>query len=80
MIKEGQKLSIQEVKEIIKEADADNSGTLELKEFAKVINDRMQEADLKEEITHAFKVYDAENNGTISCQKIKDALKTCFLK
>ena len=66
----------EEVKQAIKEADSDNSGTLELEEFEKVIFERMQEVDLKEEVIQAFRVFDAECNDTITCQKIKQALKS----
>ena len=68
----------EEVKQAIKEADSDNSGTLELEEFEKVIFERMQEVDLKEEVIQAFRVFDAECNDTITCQKIKQALKSWF--
>lgn len=59
---------------MIVEADEDGSGTIDFDEFLMLMSKRLQELDVREELTEAFKVYDKEKNGQIPLEEIKKIL------
>ena len=60
---------------MIKEADDDGSGTIDFEEFLKLMSRRLNEIDLREEIVEAFKVFDRDKNGEISCDEMRSILR-----
>ncbi|CDW82789.1 calmodulin [Stylonychia lemnae] len=71
----GQHITEQELNQMILEADEDGSGTIDFDEFLTLMQKRLQELDVKEELIEAFKVYDKEKNGCIAVDEMKKILQ-----
>lgn len=72
--KMGQKLSEEDLKEMIKEVDSDYNGTIEFNEFVTLMESKMRDNDSEEEIFEAFKIFDKKGNGHISKADIKNVM------
>ena len=59
---------------MILEADDDGSGTIDFEEFLGLMQKRLQELDVGEELIQAFKVYDKGNNEEIATEEIRKIL------
>ena len=74
--KMGQKLSEEDLREMVKEVDSDYSGTIEFNEFVALMESKMRDNDSEEEIFEAFKIFDKKGNGHISRNDIKNVMKS----
>lgn len=66
-----------ELQTVIKEVDADNSGKVEFPEFLMMISRKMNASTEThtEELLNAFKAFDADRNGFISAEELKQVMK-----
>merc|ERR1712241_513389 len=67
----------EEVKQIIKEFDADESGKVEFKEFVRVMAKKAENAKImekEEEFRKAFEMFDRDGNGKISSAELRHVL------
>ena len=62
-----------EVERIMKEADIDNSGTIDYNEFVMAATNRQKLLN-KEKLENTFKIFDKDGNGSISKEEIKSLL------
>ncbi|XP_062203319.1 uncharacterized protein LOC133905523 [Phragmites australis] len=74
---QGQRPSAEELREMIRDADADGNGTIEFAEFLglmarKTAKDGAGDAD--EELREAFKVFDKDQNGYISATELRHVM------
>lgn len=63
-----------EILNFIKEADMDNSGTINFEEFAVLMSDKMKDIDSEEDIIAAFKVFDLDNKGYITQHELRHVM------
>jgi len=75
----GQAFQDRDLKQLIKEFDADGSGEIEFEEFAGLVaRFVLQEDDsgaLEEELREAFRLYDKEGNGYINVKDLREILR-----
>merc|ERR1711874_5280 len=67
----------EEVKQIIKEFDADESGKVEFKEFVRVMAKKAENAKImekEEEFRKAFEMFDRDGSGKISSAELRHVL------
>ena len=74
--KMGQKLTEDDLKEMIKEVDSDYNGTIEFSEFVQLMESKMKDNDSEEEIFEAFKIFDKKGNGYITKNDIKNVMSS----
>ena len=74
--KMGQKLTEEDLKEMIKEVDSDYNGSIEFSEFVQLMESKMKDNDSEEEIFEAFKIFDKKGNGHVSKNDIKNIKET----
>eukprot|EP00440_Ansanella_granifera_P015542 gb/GFBE01016891.1/.p1 GENE.gb/GFBE01016891.1/~~gb/GFBE01016891.1/.p1 ORF type:complete len:245 (+),score=84.48 gb/GFBE01016891.1/:1-735(+) len=72
----GQSPNEAELKEMVKEVDADGSGSIEFNEFLALMTKRMEGSSNEDDIAEAFKLYDRDNNGFISVANLQYMLTT----
>ena len=73
----GQSPTESELRDIIVEVDADNSGYMDFSEFLTVMANHIKdETDTKDDICTAFKVFDDTGKGTISVSDMRSVLTT----
>ena len=73
----GQSPTESELRAIIVEVDADNSGYMDFPEFLTVMaNHIKEETDTKDDICTAFKVFDEKGKGTISVRNLRNVLSS----
>ncbi|KAM7482894.1 hypothetical protein LguiB_007477 [Lonicera macranthoides] len=70
----GQNPTEDEVQSMIKEVDADHSGTINFTEFLNLMAKKMKDAGVVKEIKEAFKVFDIDKSGFISAAEIKQVM------
>ena len=56
---------------MIKEVDADGSGTIDFPEFLALMANKMSDGETEDEFIEAFKVFDRDENGLISKEELK---------
>lgn len=72
---QGQNFSDAEVRQIITEIDEDGNGQIDFDEFVGLMTSKMKEASRDEtEMREAFKVFDRNGDGKISCKELKYVL------
>jgi len=69
------KVDKDELKKMILEVDADQSGEIEFPEFLQMMTGKMQNNDSKEEVTKVYKMFDSEGKGVISFADLKRVAK-----
>lgn len=74
----GHNPSREEIREMIKDVDTDNSGSIEFSEFLALMAGKMKDTDTEEELTQAFKVFDREGTGIIQSEYIKKIMSKLF--
>jgi calmodulin len=66
----GQNPTEVELKDMIREVDADGNGTIDFSEFLNLMARKMKDTDSDEELKEAFKVFDKDQNGFISAAEV----------
>ena len=70
----GDKLTDEEVYEMIREADMDGDGQVNCEEFVAMMAQKMKDSDREEEIREAFCVFDRDGNGFISAAELRHVM------
>ena len=70
----GQNPSDSELRDMIDEVDADNTGTIDFTEFLTMMARKMKETDSEEEIKEAFKIFDRDGSGFISAAELRQVM------
>ncbi|KAM8763580.1 centrin-4-like [Rhynchonycteris naso] len=65
----------EEVKKLIAEMDKEGTGTINFEDFFGIMSVKMTEKDEKEELLKAFKLFDADDTGSITLNNIKRVAK-----
>lgn len=63
--------SKEELKKMMDAMDADGSGTIEYQEFLNLIRKKMLEKKIKDEMKHAFYLFDSDNKGFLNLDDLK---------
>uniref|UniRef100_A0A0K0EKF7 Troponin C n=1 Tax=Strongyloides stercoralis TaxID=6248 RepID=A0A0K0EKF7_STRER len=75
----GQAFEERDLKQLIKQFDADGSGEIEFEEFAAMVANFVVSGDdnagLEEELREAFRLYDKEGNGYINVSDLREILR-----
>jgi len=71
----GQPTKESDLKSMIKEVDADGSGTLDFAEFLTMMVRKVRGVDVQDEINAAFKSFDQDGSGTISSVELETILQ-----
>ena len=53
----------EELQEIIADIDRDNDGTIDYKEFLRLMSTKLKDAQTEDELLEAFNVFDSSNKG-----------------
>ena len=61
----------QEVLNLMREYDRDQSGQIEYPDFLEIMTTKISERDPIEEISKAFKLFDEDNTGKISLRNLR---------
>ena len=72
----GQNPSEHEINEMIAEVDIDGNGQIDFEEFVILMNKRSKETDYEDEVINAFKVFDKDGQGLISCTELYHIMTT----
>lgn len=67
----GQNPTEAEILEMIKEADADSTGTIRFDEFAQLMSKKMKDVNTEEDVRDAFRVFDINGTGFISAHELR---------
>ena len=59
---------------MIREVDVNNDGTIQLHEFMDLMSRKMNNNDRKEEMIHAFRIFDINGNGKITAAELRSAM------
>ena len=62
--------SYEEINEMLKEVDTDNSGKIDFEEFLELFNKKINELDTEEDYIEAFKTFDKDNSGLITAKNL----------
>ncbi len=65
-----------EINEMIAEVDKDGNGVIDFSEFVELMSKRSKENDIEDEVINAFKVFDKDGQGQISCQELYHIMTT----
>lgn len=60
---------------MVKDIDADGNATIEFSEFLEMMEGKMSEKDLIDEMKKAFKLYDDDNTGKITFKNLERVAK-----
>ncbi|KAG2228186.1 hypothetical protein INT45_009233, partial [Circinella minor] len=63
-----------EVKSMIRELDADGSGSIDFEEFLSMLTRTKSNVDAQRELLETFKVFDKNNDGTISANELRNVM------
>ncbi|XP_023343695.1 calmodulin-2/4 isoform X2 [Eurytemora carolleeae] len=64
----------EEIEEMIDDADADGSGSVDFVEFVELMIKRESEKETPEDLKQAFRVFDKDGNGYVSTSELKYVL------
>ncbi|KAK3809399.1 MAG: calmodulin [Benniella sp.] len=70
----GQNPTESELRKMINEVNADNTGTIDFPEFLNLMARKMKDTDSEEEIKEAFKTYDKDGDGLISGDELASVM------
>ena len=65
----------EELDELIKQYDKDESGTIDLNEFMDLMNNKLKEQQEGQELLETFQIFDKDADGTISADDLKYVIK-----
>ena len=71
----GQNPTENELNELVEEADADGSGTLDFEEFLELMAEKMKNFDTDKELMEVFRSMDKNGNGSLTKEELKTVLK-----
>ena len=71
MFEAGHQATDEEIQNMIKEADLDNSGNVDFPQFTKMMKKRMEQNKLLE----AFQTFDKDGSGKVSAEELKQIIK-----
>jgi Ca2+-binding EF-hand superfamily protein len=71
----GQPAERAEVKQMIDKVDDDRSGNVDFYEFLKMMTNHMDQKTYDEELKAVFRAFDCNNNGYISQEELRNAMK-----
>ncbi len=70
----GQNPTEVELTEMINEIDIDGNGTIDFREFLRLMVRKMKDSDIDEELLEAFRVFDKDDNGYITSHELKNVM------
>ncbi|XP_051157313.1 calmodulin-beta-like isoform X3 [Leptopilina boulardi] len=70
----GQRPSETELRDMVNEVDQDGNGTIEFNEFLQMMSKKMKGADGEDELREAFRVFDKNNDGSISSMELRHVM------
>ncbi|KAK2628853.1 hypothetical protein QTJ16_001956 [Diplocarpon rosae] len=68
--------TMSEIEDMINEVDLDQTGTVDLDEFIKMMSIKTKPANVEDEMRSAFNVFDKDGSGTISVEELGALMKT----
>mmetsp|Transcript_24217 Transcript_24217/g.48164 ORF Transcript_24217/g.48164 Transcript_24217/m.48164 type:complete len:160 (-) Transcript_24217:76-555(-) len=71
----GQSVTESDLKDMISEVDADNSGALDFAEFLTMMVRKIRGVDVEKEIASAFRSFDQDGSGTIDAPELEKILR-----
>ncbi|ELT92751.1 hypothetical protein CAPTEDRAFT_163548 [Capitella teleta] len=72
----GQNPTEAELMDMINEVDIDGSGTVDFVEFLNTMAKKMENDDWEEEIKEAYRVFDKNSEGSISCEEVRFVMRS----
>merc|ERR1712066_886850 len=75
----GNNPTIEELEELIDDADRDGSGSVDFKEFVELMIKRESEKETIDDLKQVFRVFDKDGNGYVSTSEIKFVLNSVGL-
>lgn len=75
----GVNLNSQQLEDLFNQIDTDKSGEIEFGEFAVMMSKKFHQGALKseqEEIVSAFKLFDLNNDGTVTAQELRTVMNS----
>ncbi|KAG5634875.1 myosin I light chain Cam2 [Sphagnurus paluster] len=76
MRKLGQDPTDEELRDMVREVDTDQNGTIDFDEFLNMMAKTIQGVDDDEEMELAFRVFDKDGNGTISTDELRIVMQS----
>lgn len=70
----GQSATEEDLRQMIREVDADDSGTIDFAEFLTLMARKIKTTDSEAEIVEAFKVFDKDGSGKISADELRQVM------
>lgn len=64
--------SLEDVLQMVREVDKDNSGEIDFEEFCEIMAKQMQASDPEEEMRWAFSLFDRQKTGYITAEQLAD--------
>ena len=77
MISWGQNPTQEELQEMMRKADTDDSGVIDFNEFVDLMKRQMTDAETNNELQVAFAVFDRDNSGSISRAELSYIMLHC---
>jgi calmodulin len=68
--------SEQELTDMIMDVDSNEDGRIDFNEFMMIMHKRAKESDIEEELIEAFRIFDKEGEGRISCSEFRHIMLT----
>ncbi|KAG4436631.1 EF-hand [Leptodontidium sp. 2 PMI_412] len=68
--------TMSEIEDMINEVDLDQTGTVDLEEFIKMMSIKTKPSNADDEMRSAFNVFDKDGSGTISVDELGQLMKT----